>query len=232
MVNPKYLIEDRETPKAIEILKSNGFREILRMPRLCLYDFEALDSSGKPVYIEFRFRSPDKAPLFVFKKSKLARLRELRERTGREVYLLLLWGERYKLTTLDNLDEDLKPFKLFITGKDNLSFRFPLEGELREEEKTKIKELFEKGVKLKDIAQEVGRCTPTIAHFLEREGLRVSRRTSHRKKTMVIHIRARESTFREWQKLLYHWKMFGWDAEKLLSEMIAYFQSKPKGQVL
>jgi len=52
------------------------------------------------------------------------------------------------------------------------------------------------------------------------------------KKTKVIQIRARESTFREWQKLLYYWKMFGWDADKLLSEMIAYFRSKPKGQVL
>lgn len=52
------------------------------------------------------------------------------------------------------------------------------------------------------------------------------------KKTKVVQIRARESTFREWQKLLYYWKMFGWDADKLLSEMIAYFRSKPKGQVL
>jgi hypothetical protein len=52
------------------------------------------------------------------------------------------------------------------------------------------------------------------------------------KKTRILHMRVSEETYRKWRELLYYWKIFGWDADKLLSEMIAHFRSKPKGQVL
>lgn len=161
-----YRVEDENTPEAIKILKKHGFTNIIRMPRLSLYDFEA-EKDGKTVYIEFRCRSPTKAPTFTFSKSKLDRLKELKKKTGRDVYILLLRKPMYKLVEIDDFPGDLRPFYVVIGGKRIKTNRFPARGELTGEEILKIVNLKKRGLSNKDIAEEVGCSVVTVRKILK-----------------------------------------------------------------
>lgn len=129
-----YEIEAKHNPHAVEILKKLGLKNLIRMPRLCLYDFEA-EENGRTVYIEVRTRSPDKVPYFIFRRSKLARLNELKRTTGRNVYILLMWRNTHKFVEIDKFPlADLKPINITFFGEEVPAFGFPVSGEITREE--------------------------------------------------------------------------------------------------
>ena len=225
MVNKKYLVEDVHREKVEEILQVEGFRNVTMMPRLCLYDYEA-EKDGHRAYVEVKTRSVGYAPIFVLKESKLRRLKELKASTGREVYLLLLQGSKYKLFEIDNPPDDLKPFKLSII-KGVKAFRFPTRGELTDEEKKRIVELRKAGFPVVKIALELGRSEPAVRKSLPQElrGVLVTRPKKPKTKYKALRIPyKRDDTCELWRELLYEYKKFGKKAEDLLVDSLKYFK--------
>jgi len=157
-----YVVEDENFPRAIKILEKNGFKRIVRMPRLCLYDCEA-EKNGEKVYIEVRVRSKDKRPYFVFNRSKLERLKTLKTSTGRPVFILLMWHTRHILCDIDSFPpHDLIPFRVSLFGKGIPAVRFPVEGEMTADEINEAIELRRKNWTIEDIAIKLKRTEVTI----------------------------------------------------------------------
>jgi len=163
-MQPSYITEDTNFPQAVKVLKRHGFLHIVRMPRLCLYDCEA-EKDGHHVYIEIRSRSPDSAPYFAFNRNKLGRLKALKDSTGREVYILLIWGRKYNLCEISNFPpSNLKPFHIY--GKYIPTFRFSTQTEMTPKEIEKAITLRKQGSTIQEIADELKRTDVTIRRNL------------------------------------------------------------------
>jgi len=161
-----HVVEDENAPRAEEILRKEGFRNLIRMPRFHLYDYEA-ERGGKTVYIEVRCRSDDMAPLFTFRRSKLENLKELKRRSRRQVYILLMWRNQYSLCEVDDFPpRNLHPMKVVLFGKPVQTYRLSLKGEVTEEEEKTAIRLREEGWTIKDIAEKLGRSPKTIRKHL------------------------------------------------------------------
>jgi len=161
MTNTRLLVEESYRSKVEEILINSGFEELVRMPRQCLYDYEA-KKDGKVVYVDVKTRSVGYAPVFTFRESKWRRLKELKELSGREIYILLIQGTNYRLFEIDDIPKDLKPFTILIPKAKVISLRFPIIGELTDEEKNKIIELRKQGLSIAEISRMTGRSEPSI----------------------------------------------------------------------
>ena len=228
-MNKYHEIEDRYMPLAFKALEEKGFTDMVRMPQGTLYDIEAkLD--GETVYVEVRSRSPDKAPLFAFKRRKLERLEELGRTTGRKVFILLVWGKYHQLFELHEFWKVVKPFKVYITGRETSKrltmWRLRIKGEMTDDEKRRIEELYKKGYTQEAVAMAVGRSVETVRKYLKSKNLVRPQPPSKPKaeRQLRLEIRIRDEMVDEvlsmWRELLYEYKKKGLRAEDLLRDAL------------
>lgn len=230
-MNKKWEVEDSYHPKVVEILEKNGFKNIIRMPRFSLYDYEA-EKNDSTVYVEVRSRSVGMAPYFIIRKSKMQRLRDLKNQTSREVYFLLLQGDDYALYEIDEDPENVKPFKLKIYGKEVPGLRFyPLKRGVTEEDKTKIVELRKRGFTIAEIAMKMDIGEGTVRNYIPQELKQIKREQKLEKEDRLV-IRCNSNTKKEWHEILYEYKKKGFTAQDVFKLMIEYLeQYHQKGKI-
>jgi len=171
-------VEQRYQATVIKILQEEKFENILRMPRLSLFDYEAR-RDGNVCYIELKTRSVGMAPFFSIRRSQFERLRELKKETGRNVYYLFVQGDMHKLVEIDCFPGDMKPFNVTVHGEAVPSVRFPARGEVLDEEKQRMITLRKQGLAISKIAETLKRSEVSIRKYLPlelRKGFKITRK--------------------------------------------------------
>jgi len=114
--------ERASEPEVIQILESEGFKNIQRTPRHWVYDFEAIRDEEK-AFIEVRTRSPScKYQFFTFRDTKIKNLGSLTKHG--KVFILLVNKYGYRLVTLEDLVSGHAPDVHFFKYKGRNAYYF------------------------------------------------------------------------------------------------------------